>query len=57
MGEFDRAVRQLLDSELRCPACGAINLQPPASPTLERQQDGSVFCTSCSHSWKPQKEK
>jgi len=52
---FRDAVRQLLDSELRCPKCGAMNLPPPARPTLEREQDGSLTCAQCGTNFRQEK--
>jgi transcription elongation factor Elf1 len=57
MGEFERAVRQLYDSERHCPACGAFDLPSPAKPTLEREQNGSLTCCSCGHNFRPKEQK
>lgn len=40
-----------LNSALTCPKCKTSNI-PKASPTVTREQDGSLFCSNCSHSWR-----
>lgn len=55
MGAFDAAVRDWLESQLHCPACKAMN-KPHAKPTLEREQNGSRTCTTCSHNWIPKED-
>ena len=56
MGEFDRAVRALLEAELRCPHCGEMNV-PKATPILEPEQDGSYTCRTCSTNFRPKEDR
>lgn len=56
MGNFERAVRQMLDDEQVCPHCGARDLPAPAKRTLEHEQDGSLTCAQCGTNFAP-KEK
>jgi rubredoxin len=50
MGTFNDAI----DHERMCPACGAMDLPPPAAPTLEVLSNGTMLCGVCSHVWKPE---
>lgn len=54
MGSFDQAVRALRESELECPACGAVNI-PGRSPTIELDAHRLASCNQCGHTW-PDKE-
>jgi len=38
---------------MRCPKCQAEDLPPPARPTLERLQNGTIYCSVCAHVWVP----
>lgn len=55
MGEYDKARRDWLESQLRCPKCGEMNV-PHATPTLLPEQDGSRTCQNCSLNFRPEKE-
>jgi DNA-directed RNA polymerase subunit RPC12/RpoP len=55
MGNFDDAIREMLDADRVCPKCSARN-KPRAKLTLEHEQNGSITCAVCSHNWFP-KEK
>ncbi len=36
---------------LVCPKCGAMNLRPPATPTIEIDRYGHANCATCGHGW------
>lgn len=55
MGDFDKAVRQLREAELRCFRCQAVN-KPHAKPTIELDAHNHAACNQCGHSWIPSKE-
>jgi transcription elongation factor Elf1 len=50
---FAKATHQGTDE--RCPHCGAQDI-PGASPTLEREQNGTLTCRTCSCNFTPKKE-
>jgi hypothetical protein len=55
MSGFREAVRRNHNAEIViCPKCGDCDLRGSASPTIEREQDGSLTCKTCSHNWRPQ---
>jgi transcription elongation factor Elf1 len=56
MGNFDDAIREMLDAERVCPKCGARN-KPRAKLTLEHEQDGSLTCSQCGTNFQPKKER
>ncbi len=48
VSNFRDAIRHTKDGEpIICIRCGSCDLEPPAKPTLEREQDGSVTCSCC----------
>lgn len=55
MGEFDKARRAMLEAELVCPGCGDRDI-PRAQATLEREQDGSYTCRTCSTNFRPKEQ-
>ncbi len=42
------AWRDAVDAIPRCPHCGEQDKPPPAKPTLEPEQNGSLTCNTCS---------
>lgn len=52
---FHEATKIMVGSELTCPHCGKQNLQPPAKPSLEPEQNGSYTCSQCGTNWTPTK--
>lgn len=54
MGEFDRAVKQLLEQEVVCPQCGERNVDQKRPITVER---GQADCATCGHGWAVKQER
>jgi transcription elongation factor Elf1 len=52
--KYSEAVRQLLESELRCPHCGAENVAGKSGKHIEVQPDGLAVCNSCLGDWRPE---
>jgi transposase-like protein len=42
----------MIEEPLICPHCKSQDIRG-AKPTLEREQDGSYVCATCSYSWMP----
>lgn len=48
---FMDAYRAMLLRDLACIKCSAINLQPPAKPTVDVDDTGRAACDQCGQVW------
>ncbi len=51
--KYSEAVRQLLESELQCPHCGAENVPGKGGKHIELDAYGLAFCQVCGGDWRP----
>jgi transcription elongation factor Elf1 len=53
--KYSEAVRQLLESELECPHCGAYNVPgSEAGRHIELDEYGLAVCRCCGGDWRPE---